>query len=355
MPKKSDASGKKAQEKKRAKHSKARREGPRPFWSGTLSFGLVSLPVGLFPANRSKAVALHMVDENGTRLVRRYFCSKDDQPLDSDDLVRGYPVGDDRYVTIDDDELEALAPEKSQEIDLKRFVAVEQLDPMRFERAYFLTPEKGAIKAYRLLARSMESTGRAGIATFVMRGKEYLVAILSQSGILRAETLRFEDELRSPEDIGLPAPASPKAKLVQRFQAAIKPLMKDTLEREALRDRYSQALIERARKKLSTGRDVIESQADEDEDNENRPTESVDLMAVLKRSLREGYAADMKKESTSTPRKKAARRARQGSKKDNQLKGLSKDELYSRAQARGIDGRSSMNKAELIRALASAE
>src|SRR5207248_7073669 len=105
---------------------------------------------------------------------------------------------------VTDEELERLAPEKSRDIDLRRFVEAEAIPPMYFERSYFLVPAGGSAKAYRLLAATMEETHRAGIATFVMRGKEYLVAILSENGILRAETLRFSDEIRSPEDVGLP-------------------------------------------------------------------------------------------------------------------------------------------------------
>lgn len=114
--------------------------------------------------------------------------------------MRGYEVEKDRFILVDDEELVALAPEKSQEIDLKRFVELSEIDPVYFERAYFLAPDRDAVKAYRLLARTMEEAGRAGIATFVMRGKEYLVAIIAEQGFLRAETLRFHDELRIPGD-----------------------------------------------------------------------------------------------------------------------------------------------------------
>jgi len=179
-------------------------EAPRSFWSGTLAFGLVSIPVDLFVGNRSAGVPLHQVTAEGTRLRRRYFCSKEERPLETDEIERGREVEPGRFVTVSDDELDALAPEKSREIDLKRFVPKEQIDPLYYERAYFLVPSQGSTKAYRLLARTLEDSGRAGIATFVMRGREYLVAILGADGLLRAETLRFADEVRRPADIGLP-------------------------------------------------------------------------------------------------------------------------------------------------------
>lgn len=114
---------------------------PRPFWSGVIAFGLVSLPVSLFPANRGKSLSLKMVDDSGAPLSRRYFCEQEHKALSRDDIVRGYEVDKDRYVVVEDKELEALAPEKSQEIDLRRFVALADISPVYFERGYFLVPE----------------------------------------------------------------------------------------------------------------------------------------------------------------------------------------------------------------------
>jgi len=329
-----------------------RPRGPRPFWSGTITFGLVSLSVGLFPANRGKAVSLHMVDKDGTRLRRRYFCSKEETLLDGEDLVRGYPLDKNEYVVVEDDELESLAPEKSQEIDLKRFVPVSELDPIRFERAYFLTPEQGAIKAYRLLAKSMEQSERAGIATFVMRGKEYLVAILARDGILRAETLRFFDELRSPEEVGLPAREKAKARDVQRFQAGIKHLMKDRFEEQDLQDRGSRAIIERAKRKLKSGKDVVRKAPARRGKSRQGPAD--DLMATIKKSLREGRTP-----ADTSPAAKGKSKRRGGGKKaagptDKALKDLSKDALYEEAKRLDVAGRSRMNKAQLREAISKA-
>ena len=138
-----------------------------------------------------------MLDQDGTPLARRWF-SQDGTWLDDDDIVRGFEVDDDKYVVVTDEELEALEPRKSRDIDLRRFVPREAVDPRYFEHGYLLAPASDSTKAYRLLAAVMEETDRAGIATFVMRDKEYLVAILSENGVLHAVTLRFADELRSP-------------------------------------------------------------------------------------------------------------------------------------------------------------
>ena len=266
----------------------------RSFWSGTITFGLVSVPVALYAANRSQRISLRMVSPEGTPLNRRYFTSRDDRELDADDIVRGYELEKDRFVIVDDDELERLAPERTRDIDLRQFVKLSDIDPMYFERAYYLTPAGQSTKAYRLLARVMEETGRAGIATFVMRAKEYLVAILAENGILRAETLRFADELRTPETIGLPEPAKVAPAQVKRVDQAIGRLVEDSLPKSELEDRSADRLMGVIRKKLKAGEDVVHSDelpaADRDEDS------IIDLMEILKRRLQgeseESIAAD---------------------------------------------------------------
>jgi DNA end-binding protein Ku len=257
---------------------------PRPFWSGILAFGLVSIPVSLFPAHGTSRASLRMVDGDGTPLRRQYVCEQEDVTLEPDDLVRGYEFDKNQYVIVEDQEIEALEPEKSQEIDLSRFVALAEVNPVYFERAYFLVPDKGATKAYRLLAKSMEDQQRAGIATFVMRGKEYLVAIVAERGILRAETMRFSDELRAPADIGLPEPAKPAAKLVAAFRRIIEDNTREALDRDDLTDTYSQKLRDYAEKKYRSGRDVVAAPTDETADDDEQ-AKVVDLMQVIKQRL----------------------------------------------------------------------
>jgi DNA end-binding protein Ku len=184
--------------------------GGRAFWSGMLSFGLVSVPVDLLPAHSSSRAPLRMLDTDGTPLARRYYCPVDEQEVEADQLERGYELDDGKIVVVTDEELEALAPKKSREIDLRRFVDRDSIDPLYFERSYFLAPGKGSGKAYRLLASVMESSRRAGIASFVMRDKEYLVAIFAEGGLLRGETLRFADQVRSSRSVGLPKPHEPR-------------------------------------------------------------------------------------------------------------------------------------------------
>lgn len=350
----------------------------RSFWSGTITFGLVSIPVALYAANRSQRVSLRMVSEEGTPLSRRYFTSKDDRELDADEIVRGYEVDKDRFVIADDDELERLAPERTRDIDLRQFVDASQIDPMYFERAYYLTPNGQSTKAYRLLAQVMEETGRAGIATFVMRTKEYLVAILAENGILRAETLRFADELRSADDVGLPEPAEPAAAELKRMDREIGKLVETRLDPKEFEDHSADRLMKVVRQKVREGEDVVHLEESEQE----RSTDVIDLMEILKRRLqgqteeedapRAPRPATKPKSASKKPRtaskspsksssktaskssaKKPAKSAR-GAAKDADLREASKADLLKRAQKLDIPGRSGMSKDELVKAIRSA-
>src|SRR5262245_63686081 len=136
-----------------------------------------------------------MLGPDGQPLARKYFAEKTGKDLDADETIRGYEISKEKYVIVTDEELERLAPEKTRDIDLKQFVPADSIPPIYFERGYFLTPAAGSQKAYKLLAETMEKSDLAGIATFVMRGKEYLIAIFSDNGILREEMMRFDEGL----------------------------------------------------------------------------------------------------------------------------------------------------------------
>jgi DNA end-binding protein Ku len=317
----------------------------RPFWSGTITFGLVSIPVGLFPANRGGGRRLRMLSKDGTPLTRRYYSEKTGRNLTADDLTRGYELEDGRYIEITDEELERLAPEMSRDIDLRRFVPRDSISPRYFERGYFLSPAGGSSKAYRLLAQTMDANGRAGIATFVMRGKEYLVAILSDEGILRAETLRFHDEIRSPEDVGLPPKVNPPARAVHAFEKAIDGGARKDIPSAEFRDVNAERLMEVVEKKREEAGEVVGAgPAREDDD---RPV--TDLLEVLRRSLAGVSGGRRKEEKPATPK---ARKAPGQAGSD--LSQLSRTDLKERAKKLNIKGRTEMSKAELIRAIRAA-
>ena len=249
-----------------------------PFWAGTITFGLVSVPVQLYPAHRSEQIPLRMLAPTGGPVSRRYFCEQDGREVDGEHLVRGFEIEPGKHVVVTDEELERLAPGKTRDIELRRFVDASKLDPVRFDRPYVLTPGGESTKAYRLLARVMERTNRAGIATFVMHGKERIVAILAEGGILRAETLRFSDEIRTPEEIGLPAKAEADRATVAAFSKAIAGKSKGDLAAEELSDPYVAAMKRLVEKKRRSGERVVARTSEEDD-------EPIDLVAVLKKSL----------------------------------------------------------------------
>ena len=221
-----------------------------------------------------------MLGPEGTPLSRRYYSQKSGRDLKDEDMIRGFEIAKDKYVIVTDEELDRLAPEKSRDIDLRRFVEQDSIPPLYFERSYFLTPAGNTQKAYNLLAKTMEKIKRIGIATFVMRGKEYLVAILAENGILRAETLRFADELRTPADIGLPKKAKIKQAKVKQFERLIKSHSKARPSKAETKDLETGRVVKLAKKKLSRKKDVVEVEIEKRAEGN-----VVDIMDVLKKSI----------------------------------------------------------------------
>jgi DNA end-binding protein Ku len=258
---------------------KPSRAAGRPMWSGTLTFGLVSVPVTLVAAVHEERAALRMLDADGTPLARRYYCPADETEVHPEHILRGFEVEPERYVVVRDEEIEALEPERSRDIDLRRFVKESQIDPMLFERAYYLMPGGESTKAYRLLVEAMAASGRAGIATFVMREREYLVAIFAQNGLLRAQTLRFADELRTPGDVGLDERVDPPAEMVQQMVREIDRLTEEQIEPATMTETRLARLRELVEAKAARGEDVIEGTSVA----ADAPVE--DLIAALRRSV----------------------------------------------------------------------
>lgn len=221
-----------------------------------------------------------MLGPDGQPLARKYFAEKTGKDLDADEVVRGYEVGKDKYVVVTDEELERLQPEKTRDIDLKQFVPADSIPPLYFERGYFLTPAAGSQKAYKLLAETMDKNEIAGVATFVMRGKEYLVAIFSDRGILRAETMRFPDELRTPSDIGLPKKKEPPKAKVKKFEKMIAGKSRKQFSPAKLADKQTDELLKLVKKKQKKASNVVKLDTEVDTDHK-----VIDLVQVLKKSL----------------------------------------------------------------------
>jgi DNA end-binding protein Ku len=281
----------------------------RPFWSGTITFGLVSIPVDLVAAVGPRHKSMKLVDEEGHALGRRYWCPKDEKILDKDELVRGYETESGKMVVVTDEEFASAAPEKSRDIDLKRFVPLDEIPPFYFERPYFLAPDERAGKAYTLLAQTMARTGKAGIGSFVMRGHEYLVAILAENGLLRAEVLRYADELRTPEMIGLPKLGKPEASLVRALAKEIDALAKPGLAAAEMADLEAETLREFAQKKAKQGGAAVISMDElEDPDDDGAGSgEVIDLMQALRKSL--GVKAEPAAAASDTPARKAPKKS----------------------------------------------
>lgn len=330
--------------------------GPRAFWSGTITFGLVSVPVDLYPAVRSRRAPLRMLGPQGQLLQRRYYCSADDEPLTNDDIVRGYEWPDGSFTVVTEEELDALAPRKSRDIDLKRFVGRDEIPPKLLERPYVLAPAGDSTKAYRLLAQTMEQTGRAGIATFVMRGKEYLAAIFAEGGLLRAVTMRFNDELRTPESIGLPRPPKVDAEDRRPIELALAKLKADDIDREALEDDYTSALLRLAERKRSEGRDVVEVDEQAAEDDVES-ADVIDIMSVLKQRMgaARGPAPVRADRSRRTEREPepadGGRRASAKRAGDDSLSRKTKKQLLEQAKKLEVENRGRMSKDELVAAI----
>jgi len=292
----------------------------------------VSVPIDLYPAVRARRAPLRMIGPENRLLQRRYYCTVDDEPLANDDIIRGYEWPDGTVTVITDDELDALAPRKSRDIELQRFVSRDEIPPKMLERPYVLAPAGESTKAYRLLAHTMEQSRRAGIATFVMRGKEYLAAIFAEGGLLRAATMRFNDELRTPSSVGLPRPRKAAAE-DNSIELALAKLKADDLDRKSLHDDYTDALLVLAERKRAENRDVVEIEERIAED-ETETGDVIDIMSVLKERM--GARAPARS-SGGAPRESVQR----GSQETSERRASSKPSHGSRSRRRTSDGTSS--------------
>ena len=257
---------------------------PRPLWRGSLSFGLVNVPVALVPATKDLDVHFHQLhDKTHARLEIQRVCSKEDKEVPYDEIGHGYDC-DGRQVNLTDEELEAVQPEKTRTIDIEEFVDVCDIDPVFFDRSYFLIPDdtgEGPARAYRLLVEAMSDEGRAAIGRFVLRTKERLAAIRVRDGLLQVSTMRFADEVRDPKDLPLPDRRKHKLsrKEVDNAVALIEELAAD-FDPGQLEDRHRDRLLKIIRRKRK-GESIKAPTSPE------APKAVPDLLEALERSLEE--------------------------------------------------------------------
>src|ERR1044072_3639156 len=175
---------------------------PRSLWTGTISFGLVSVSVRMVGATRSKELRFHFLDKHDLQPIGYDKVRRDTgEHVDSDDIVRGFEVEKGRFVPLEDEDLDRLDIQLTKTIDICDFVDLDQIDPIYFRKGYYLAPQDGAEKPYRLLERALEETGKAGVAKVVIRNKQHLAALRALDGVLVLETMYFADEVRKPEKV----------------------------------------------------------------------------------------------------------------------------------------------------------
>jgi len=261
---------------------------PHPVGPGTISFGLVSIPVKLYTAAASAAVSFNLLHAKcGSRIRQQTFCPTCNETVERSALVRGYEVAKDQYVRVADEELKALEGEASKMIDIAGFVPLSSVDPIYFEKTYYLGPDKGGEKAYRLLADAMAKSERVALAKFVMRGKESLVLIRAARDGLMLHTMYFADEVRSFGEIDRGQGAKIREGEMELALKLIDGLSTDGFSPEEFTDEYRQRVLDMIQAKVE-GKQIITLTP------EAPKAQVIDLMEALKESLSKRVPRDKK-------------------------------------------------------------
>lgn len=251
---------------------------PRSMWRGSVTFGLVHIPVQMFSAVQDKTVRFHrLTEDGGCRLRTKLYCPDSGKEYDFGQAARGFEVAPDQYVLIDDEELASLRPEAGHAIEIQDFVSLDEIDPVYYERPYYLGPAEGGARPYRLLVEAMEQARKVGIARFVLRDKQHLAALRVSQGGLCLSTMHYADEVQALSEVtSLPteAPDPRQVKLALDLIGALTRPFEPDRYRDTFRDDVL-AMIER-----KAAGEAIPLREAHDE-----PAEVVDLMDALKRSL----------------------------------------------------------------------
>ena len=284
---------------------------PRPIWSGTITFGLVTVPVKIVTATRSQDVRFNQLEEGtGSRIRYRKVSEGSGEEVPNERIVKGYEISPGQYVVVGEDEMAAFAPKANRMIEIEDFVDLHQIDPIFFDSPYYLTPDRGAGKPYRLLLDAMAGLEKVAVGRFVLRGKEHLVAIRPLGDALCIETMRYVDEIVPIEDLeGLPeGDVEPTKKELDMAHQLIEALSAD-FDPSKYHDEYREQLRALIEKKAAGEEIVAEPLVEE-------PAKVVDLMAALEQSLaRAGKGgasaapAKARKAATKKPTKKTAKKS----------------------------------------------
>lgn len=253
----------------------------RPIWNGSITFGLVNVPIKLYSTVRKKNIRFNQLRKSdGCRIQQKKVCATDGAEVASQEIVKGYEVSPERYVVVTDEELSALSPKKSRHIDIQDFVDLEQIDPIYYVQSYYLVPDKGAGKAYFLLLTAMKKSNKVAIARFVLRNKEYLSAIRPTGNMLSLSTMFFADEIVSQAELeGLPAPESEPDDRELKVALQLIESLSNNFEPEKYKDEYRAKVLELIEDKAE-GQTVVVEKAPE-----SQKGKVIDLMAALEASL----------------------------------------------------------------------
>jgi len=289
----------------------------RAIWSGSISFGLLNVPVKLYSAVSKQTIRFKELRESdGSRVRHKRVAEADGKEVSYDDIVKGYEFAPDQYVTITREELSELDPKKTRAIEIQDFVDLDDIDPIYFEQPYYLGPDKGAAKAYALLTKAMTDSRKVAIARFVLRNKEHLAAIRPMDGVLTMATMRFHDEVTAPEDLDgdlftEEKPGKPDKRELEMAKQLIESLSTD-FEAGRYEDQYREELLAMLERKAE-GKEVVAAPSEEPE-----PTKAPDLMAALEESLSavrgEEAGADGKGDGRAKRRPAAKSKSKSGSK-----------------------------------------
>jgi DNA end-binding protein Ku len=273
---------------------------PRTMWKGAISFGLVSIPVGLYPATEEKTLRFNQLhDKDHGRIKYQRTCAKCGEEVPFEHIVKGYEYEKDQYVVLEDEDFDAVPIESSRAIDIVHFVDLEEIDPIYFQKSYYLVPEETGVKAYMLLRRAMEEDGRVAIAKISLRDKEHLAALRFKDNVFVLETMFWPDEIRASEFDVLDKKVTIRPQEVQMAKSLIDNLT-DDFKPEEFKDEYREALMGIIEKKVA-GEEIEVVKAPEE-------TKVVDLMEALKASVEatKQKTASTQKKSTARTRKRAA-------------------------------------------------
>jgi DNA end-binding protein Ku len=277
----------------------------RAIWKGTISFGLVNIPVGLYPATRhAKEVKFRLLrDADHSPIRYQRVAEADNKEVPWEHIVKGYEYEKDQFIVLAKEDFERVNVESTQTVDIKEFVDLTEIDPMFFDEPYYLAPEKGGEKGYALLREVLERSGKVGISRVVIKTREHLAAVKPVGTALVVELMHFAAELIKPEELELPKVDAGKKELA--MAESLVESMAGTWEPEKYRDEYAQALMELIEGKIAAGGKQLRGAKPAGK----QPTNVVDLVAVLQQSLKQTHKTRKGKESARAEGEKKRKKA----------------------------------------------